>query len=105
MTVRIDALRFESTDDTYLSVNGSEMEVTYSEHFRRYILSMVRHIMRDRGDCNIIPVVLMATARAEHNEFGHNFSVEVEYSRFGYRAIYAGRIGFDGLTHVSCYAD
>ena len=92
-----DILRREPTAADLLDV----------EHFEshEFVLSFVRHIMRDRT-CTKIPVVL-GFVGFKTNRFGHNVQIEVEYDKNRpWRAIYAAR--FDGnlkLRDIQCYMD
>jgi hypothetical protein len=68
------------------------------------MLSMVRHIMRERGDCTMVPVVRSVVRFSEVNEWGNNGEVEVTYHTKGYRAIYGFHAG-EAISLVQCYMD
>jgi hypothetical protein len=68
------------------------------------MLSMVRHIMRERSDCTMVPVIRSIVRFSEVNEWGHNGEVEVTYSDRGYRAIYGFHAG-EVISKVQCYMD
>lgn len=104
MTIRLENLVIDSDGQNWLTSPADGMSVLYMPAYVPTILSMVRHIMRDES-CTIIPVVRAAVLHPV-NQYGHNFQVEVTYSRNGWRAIFAGRATANGrLTDVQCYMD
>lgn len=73
-------------------------------------LSFIRHILRERSDSNIIPIIRGIAITRETNEYGHDCFIEVTYSTKGYRATYAGKSTFaepnvPTLVNVQCYMD
>jgi hypothetical protein len=77
------------------------MDVLRSPAFRRYLLAIVREVLRQEA-CSMIPVPVAAFAWERENQWGHNFQVEVQYTP-RWRAIYAGRITREGIDRVTCY--
>lgn len=104
MTIRIQHLSIDHDESAWaLSCEGTD--ITLDETHRLDLLSVVRHIMRERGDCTMVPVVRGAVLFAEGtNEYGHNGEVEVTYHERGYRAIYGVHFG-ERVTKVQCYMD
>jgi hypothetical protein len=68
------------------------------------VLSLVRHIFRDRSDMDKMPVINGITALATPNEYGHDVFIDVTYAKRGYRATYAGKSGTT-ITNFTCYMD
>lgn len=107
MTIRIQDLTIDHDSAAWafdLVRRDLGTDVTLDETYRFDLLSVVRHIMRERSDCNIIPRVRAAVRFHEVNEWGHNGEVEVTYHTRGHRAIYGVHFG-DHVTKVSCYMD
>ena len=68
------------------------------------VLAAVRHILRERSDCDQIPVVNGVRYAMSTNEYGHNFFIDVTYSTRGYRATYGATV--DSTFHsLTCYMD
>lgn len=103
MTIRIQHLTIEDDGRSWLHAPEDGTDVLNDMTYRLDLLSIVRHIMRERSDCSIIPEVHAFTAHPT-NRYGHNAQVEVTYSRSGYRAIYGAHIG-ERVTAVQCYMD
>lgn len=103
MTVRMSHLSIDHDADAW-AFDAPGADITEDETYRFDLLSVVRHILRERSDCDIIPVVRAAVYFGEVNEWGHNGEVEVTYSKRGYRAIYGVHFGAT-VTHVQCYMD
>lgn len=103
MTIRIEHLTISPADDAWLRAPEDGSDATLDETRRFDILAVVRHIMRERGDCDQIPVVI-AFVTHPTNRWGHNAEIEVNYSTKGYRAIYGAHLG-ERVTHVQCYMD
>lgn len=108
MTIKAQHITTQRDTGAWLSIddegNKGGMDVLDSPEFARYRLSMVRHILRERGDSTMVPVIVAAFAWPQVNQWGHNFEVEVQYTA-RWRAIYAGRITPEGLRDVQCYMD
>jgi len=106
MTIRIENLTIEADASAYAldAVYHGATDVTNDETYRFDLLSVVRHILRERGDSNMIPVVVAAVRFPEVNRWGHNGEVEVTYHTRGYRAIYGVHFG-ERVTKVQCYMD
>jgi len=107
MTIRLSNLTIDHDDDAWalsLVRDGLADDVTLDETYRVDLLSAVRHIMRERGDFDMVPVVRAAVRFSVTNQYGHNGEVEVTYHTRGYRAIYGVHFG-ESLTHVQCYMD
>ena len=107
MTIRLENLTIDSDDAAWtldLVRRNLAVDVTDDETYALDMLSVVRHILRERSDCNIIPVVRGAVRFNEVNEWGHNGEVEVTYHTRGYRAIYGVHFG-ERVTRVQCYMD
>ena len=98
VTIDHDA-RAEALD----AVRRGATDITLDETHAVDLLAVVRHIMRDRDDCTMVPVV-RAAVRFETNEYGHNGMVEVTYDNRGHRAIYGVHFGAR-VTRVQCYMD
>lgn len=107
MTIRIEHLTIDTDPHAYaldaLLTYGAT-DITNDETYRVDLLSVVRHILRERSDSNMIPVVKSAVHFGQVNEWGHNGEVEVQYHTRGYRAIYGVHFG-ESVTKVSCYMD
>ena len=103
MTIQMQHLTVDADASSWLTTDDGR-DVRNDETLRFDLLSMVRHIMRERSDANMIPVVVGARLLDTPNRWGHNLQVEVQYHTRGYRAIYAGRTG-GTLTDVQCYMD
>lgn len=103
MTVRIQHLTIDDDSRSWLHAPEDGTDALYDETLRLDLLSIVRHIMRERSDHNIIPVVRAFTVHPT-NRYGHNAQVEVTYDRQGHRAIYGAHIG-ERVTNVQCYMD
>lgn len=103
MTIRIQHLTIEDDGRNWLHAPEDGTDVLNDDTMRFDLLSIVRHIMRERHDCTIIPIV---TAFVIHptNRYGHNAQIEVTYDKKGYRAIYGAHIGTH-VTNVQCYMD
>lgn len=107
MTIQMQHLSIDHDDAAWalgIARDGLGTDVTNDETYRVDLLSVVRHIMRERGDCTMIPVVRAAVRFNEVNEWGHNGEVEVTYHERGYRAIYGVHFG-ERVTRVQCYMD
>jgi hypothetical protein len=106
MTIRIEHLTISPDAAAYAldCVRHGATDVTNDETYALDLLSTVRHIMRDRSDADMIPVVRAAVRFPAVNEWGHNGEVEVTYSTKGYRAIYGVHFG-ERVTKVQCYMD
>lgn len=102
MTIRIEQLTIEADEHNYLGLPTGCTDVTNDATYALDILSVVRHIMRER-ECMIIPIVRAAIV-GPTNEYGHNMQVEVTYSKNGWRAIYGAHVG-ERVTNVQCYMD
>lgn len=100
MTIRIENLTIDRSVSTWLDFPGATSIIGS----KKAVLALVRHIMRDRGDCNIIPVVHAAVLHPV-NEWGDNVQIEVTYSRRGYRAVYGARMENGRITAFQCYMD
>jgi hypothetical protein len=101
MTVRIDQLVFTGDDRGYLGNPPNKQGIAEEE-----VLSLVRNIMRERSDCQIVPEVNEVFRTAEPNEYGDNIFIDVTYDRSGFRATYGAH--FDTFTQrikVQCYMD
>lgn len=103
MTIRIQHLVIDDDARYWLRAPEDGDDALNDETRRLDLLSIVRHIMRERGDCSIIPIVHAFTVHPT-NRWGHNAQVEVTYSRRGYRAIYGVHLG-ERVTRVQCYMD
>jgi len=101
MTIKIENLSIEPDADVWLSATGIDALAT--DAYDVDILSLVRHIMRERNDCTMIPVVRAVVVHPV-NEWGHNVQIEVTYHRRGYRAIYGAHLG-ERVTNFQCYMD
>lgn len=107
MTIRIEHLTIAADDAAWtldLVRSGHAADVTNDETYRLDLLSVVRHILRERSDSDMIPTVRGAVRLHEVNEWGHNGEVEVTYHTRGYRAIYGVHFG-ERVTNVQCYMD
>lgn len=103
MSLRIQHLTIDH-DDRAWALDAPGTDVTNDETYRFDFLSVLRHIMRERNDANMIPVIRAAVRFSSVNEWGHNGEVEVTYSTRGYRAIYGVHFG-ERVTNVQCYMD
>lgn len=103
MTIRIQHLTIDDDMRSWLHAPEDGVDSLYDETRRLDLLSIVRHIMRERGDCSMIPVIRAFTTHPT-NRWGHNAQVEVTYSKRGWRAIYGAHIG-ERVTNVQCYMD
>lgn len=106
MTIKIENLSIDHDEQAWAMdcVRHGATDVTLDETYRVDLLSVVRHILRERSDSDMIPVVRAAVRFPEVNEWGHNGEVEVTYHTRGYRAIYGVHFG-EAVTKVSCYMD
>ena len=107
MTIRLENLTIDPADDSWALDavrHGVADDITNDETYLVDFLSVVRHIVRERSDSNIIPVVRGAVRFHETNQWGHNGEVEVTYHTRGYRAIYGVHFG-ERVTNVQCYMD
>lgn len=107
MTVRIENLTIDHDDASWVSDlvrSRGATDITLDETYLVDLLSVVRHILRERSDCTMVPVIRAAVLFSEVNEWGHNGEVEVTYHERGYRAIYGVHFG-ERVTNVQCYAD
>lgn len=102
MTIRMQHLTIEDDGRNWLHAPEDGVDSLNDETLRVDLLSIVRHIMRERGDCNRIPIVRAFTTHPT-NRYGHNAQVEVQYHDT-YRAIYGAHIG-ERVTNVQCYMD
>lgn len=98
LTIENDNRSWLDTDD-----DSAGTDVLNNSLYRADMLSLVRHIMRERGDCDFIPIVRAFVVHPV-NEWGHNAQIEVTYSRRGWRAIYGAYIG-ERVTKVQIYMD
>ena len=103
MTIRIQHLTIDPDDRAWLHAPEDGTDAINDDTRRLDLLSIVRHIMRERGDCSIVPVVRAFVVHPT-NRYGHNAQVEVTYDHDGHRAIYGAHLGTH-VTHVQCYAD
>lgn len=100
MSIRVEQLVFaEDSDTTYLSKQG-DIDPNLPD-----VLSMVRHIFRDRSDITQMPVINGVSATTEPNQWGHNIFIDVTYSTRGWRATYAARRTDSGISKFTCYMD
>lgn len=107
MTIRMHHLTIDHDPiawATFAVYDGIGIDVTLDETYLVDFLSVVRHILRERGDSTIIPVVRAAIRFHEVNEWGHNGEVEVTYDHEDHRAIYGVHFG-ERVTNVQCYMD
>lgn len=115
MTVRLQDVKIDHDRGAWILDmvrDGIAADVTNDARFSNDILAMVRHIMRERSDCTMVPVV-RAVIVFPTNEWGHNSEIEVSYSRENtYRAIYGATLSgsLDDRTggqvsRVQCYMD
>lgn len=103
MTIRVEHLTITApAHPAYLAPTKGFVNAL-TDDMRPELLSVVRHIMRERGDCDMIPTFRAAWLHPT-NQWGHNMTVEVTYSRHGYRAIY-GVLLRGTVESVSCYMD
>lgn len=98
MSIKTSQIVFSSDPDFQFLPNG---EAASEED----TLALIRHILRERSDCSIIPVVNGVIKTREVNEYGHNLFIDVTYSKNGWRATYAGSLTDSGVTNVQCYMD
>ena len=106
MTVRVDQLVIAKVDDfDYLPdrpLPGKWRTLSDYE-----ALSLVRHIMRERHDCTMIPVVNGGFRQFAPNQYGDTVFIDVTYSKSGWRATYGAvsdpRTG--EIVKVQCYMD
>jgi hypothetical protein len=100
MTIKMNDLVFAPfyVDDTWLPAGDN---VPYSDY---NVLSLVRHIWRDRSDITQHIVINGVTTIATPNEYGHDIFIDVTYSKRGWRATYAGKSG-STITNFTCYMD
>lgn len=103
MTIRIQHLTIDHDPAAY-AFDAPGLDITLDETHAFDLLSVVRHIMRERHDCTMIPVIRAAVHFGEVNQWGHNGEVEVTYHEKGYRAIYGVHFG-ERVTNVQCYMD
>lgn len=104
MTIKAQHITTQRDSGAWLSGDSElpgGMDVLRSPAFRRYLLAVVREVLRQE-ECTMIPVPVAAFAWEQENQWGHNFQVEVQYTP-RWRAIYAGRITRDGIEDVTCY--
>jgi hypothetical protein len=107
MTIRLENLTIDHDDRSWVFDcvrHDGASDVTLDETYRLDMLSVVRHILRERHDCKIIPVIVGAVRFPVTNRYGHNGEVEVIYDDFGHRAIYGVHFG-ERVTNVQCYMD
>ena len=107
MTIKIENLSIDHDEQAWalgIARDGLGTDVTLDETYRVDLLSVVRHILRERSDSDMIPVVRGAVRFNEVNQWGHNGEVEVTYHTRGYRAIYGVHFGSE-VTKVQCYMD
>lgn len=104
MTIQMKHLTINpDAGNSWLDVRDGQFDVTADESFAVDLLAAVRHIMRDRSDCTMIPVVIGAVM-GPVNEYGHNFQVEVKYTN-RYQAIYGMFLDGNGVSKFCCYMD
>src|SRR4051812_49251363 len=102
--MKIEHLRFaEVQKDSYLAVNHDNQAV--QQLSPEDTLAMIRHVLRDRSDCDQIPVVNEAVLVGEVNQYGHNVFIDVTYARRGWRATYGARLTDGGISNFQCYMD
>lgn len=90
--------------NSWLAPEGEgQFNVLLDATFQVDLLAAVRHIMRDRSDCTMIPVVIGAVM-GPVNQYGHNFQVEVKYSD-RWQAIYGMFLDGNGVSKFCCYMD
>lgn len=99
MTVRVSQLRYADEPD-YGWLPDGDLAVSDTD-----ILSLIRHIMRERNDISIMPIINGVIGTDSLNQYGHNVFIDVTYSRNGWRATYAGKIDGSGVSNVQCYMD
>lgn len=101
MSVTRAQLRYADTPD-YGWIG--EPKITDNNVYENDVLAAVRHILRDRSDCDQIPVVNGVRFASTDNEYGHNFFIDVTYAKRGYRATYGAKV--DSTFHsLTCYMD
>lgn len=70
------------------------------------VLAAIRHVLRDRSDCDQIPVVIGVVELEVPNQYGHNFFIDVQYAKRGYRAVYAATVSeSEPMQNFTCYMD
>lgn len=104
MTIKAQHITVQPDSNVYLSVGHGALDLTRDEAYRPLLLSLVRHIMRERSDCTMVPIVRAAFAHPV-NEWGDNVQIEVTYHARGYRAIYGAHIDGERVTKCQCYMD
>ncbi len=98
MTIRMTDLKFRDDNDTAYLPDGTTPISEFD------VLSLVRHIFRERSDIDMMPIINGVSMIGSRNEYGHDIFIDVTYSKRGYRATYAGRSGGQ-VTNVQCYMD
>lgn len=107
MSIRIEHLTIDSDPAAWtmdLVRRGLADDITDDETYAFDMLSVVRHILRERSDCTIVPIIRGVVRFHEVNEWGHNGEAEVTYDEKGHRAIYGFHFG-ERVTHAQCYMD
>jgi hypothetical protein len=101
MSIKISQLRYAETPD-YGWLPEPKLED--NNVHENDVLAAIRHILRDRSDCDQIPVVNGVRFASTPNEYGHNFFIDVTYAQRGYRATYGAVV--DSKFHsLTCYMD
>lgn len=102
MTLRLEHLVFADDDRGYLPpvADADRLDVGHD-----IVLSLVRHIMRERNDWNRIPVVNAVYRATSPNQYGDNVFIDVTYHTSGYRATYGCIVGDTGTRRIQCYMD
>ncbi len=79
---------------------------TWRQLRRVEALSLVRHIMRERSDCTMIPTIVGGYKQYKPNTYGDSIFVHVLYAKKGYMATYGAVVDEYGrIVQVQCYMD
>lgn len=102
MSIKIDQLRYaDEPDYSWLPDPDPRLQQHIAEID---VLALVRQIMRDRSDCDMIPLIKAVVYTSDVNEYGHNIFISVQYSQRGWLATYGAKT--DTSVHsLQCYMD
>lgn len=105
MTIRLNQVVFADpgSDNGYLPLSASDLRCLPVSP--EDTLALVRHVLRDRSDCDQIPVVNEVYKISDPNQFGDNIFIDVTYHTKGYRATYGALLTDSGISHFNCYMD
>lgn len=101
MSIKIDQLQYQDPPDYSWLPDRTEVTDSVAEID---VLALIRQILRERSDCDMIPLIKGVVYTGSANQYGHNLFISVQYAKRGYSATYGAKT--DTTVHsLQCYMD